>query len=460
MAEQQPQCGNCGASLPEDAPGGLCPGCLLRMAVESGATDPARPLPPLRYFGDYELLEEIGRGGMGVVYKARQVSLDRIVAVKMMRPGLLATDDEIRRFQTEAKAAAALRHPNIVAIHEIGEQDGLFYYSMDFVAGHSLAEIVREHPLPQMDAARCCMLIAGAVDFANSQNTLHRDLKPSNVMVDEQGQPHITDFGLAGSLVADAQHSLTGSAVGTPAYMSPEQALGRRKELTASSDVYSLGAVLYESLTGRPPFQTDSAFETIRMVIESPPVSPRVLNPKISRDLETVVLKCLEKDPRRRYQTASEFAADLARFLRNEPVLARRIGPITQGWNWCLRHPWPTAAVAVIVLLAAVSADAALQFRQRLFESVLQQAKLQRLTQNPVEAATLLQQAAKISTSGGAPGSDRAEPYAWREAFVFDPRRRGSGLRIQSGFKAHRRARSILYRPGPASPARYQSLVC
>ena len=172
--------------------------------------------------------------------------------------------DHDRQMFTQPKAAGALRHPHIVAIYEIGEQDGLFYYSMDFVAGHSLAEIVREHPLPQMDAARCCMLIAGAVDFANSQNTLHRDLKPSNVMVDEQGQPHITDFGLAGSLIADARHSVTDSAVGTPAYMSPEQASGRREELTASSDVYSLGAVLYESLTGRPPFQTDSAFETIR----------------------------------------------------------------------------------------------------------------------------------------------------------------------------------------------------
>ncbi len=362
--------------------------------MESGAPDLIPLLPPLRYFGDYELLAEIARGGMGVVYRARQVTLDRMVAVKMMRPGLLATAEEIRRFRTEATAAGGLQHPNIVAIHEIGEQDGLHYYSMDLVEGRSLAEMVRSHALEQRQAAGTVATLAKAVGYAHERGTLHRDLKPSNILVDDAGQPHITDFGLASSLVSEHRHTVTGSVIGTPAYMSPEQAGGHTKELTPASDVYSLGAILYELLTGRPPFQGAGVIETIQMARETAPVSPRVLNAKIDRDIETVVLKCLEKDPGRRYSTAADLAADLGRYLRREPVRARRIGRVARGWNWSRRHPWQTAAAAAIVLVAGVSAGSALLFRERLFDSYLQQAKLQRISH--LDAGSLLVQAARI----------------------------------------------------------------
>ena len=342
-------CESCGKAIEGDAPSGLCPACMLRTAIEYGANRTAAGLlPKLRYFGDYELLEEIARGGMGVVYRARQVSLDRIVAVKMMRPGLLATEAEIRRFREEAKTAASLQHPNIVAIHEVGEFDGLHYFSMDFVEGPNLGELVRERPIAPAEAARYVRIIAEAVQFAHGKRVLHRDLKPSNVLVDSSGQPRITDFGLARPLDSDAgaTATATGALLGTPSYMPPEQAAAQPGRLSPASDVYSLGAILYELLTGRPPFRGASQLETVRMVEEQDPVPPRALQPEVSRELEAVCLHCLEKDPARRYQSASDLASDLQRFLADEPVAVR-----------ARRRRWPMAAAgvaALAILLVAV----------------------------------------------------------------------------------------------------------
>lgn len=318
-------------------------------ASSPSGSSPARPGTVLRYFGDYELLEEIARGGMGVVYKARQVRLNRIVAVKMILSGDLASTEDVRRFHSEAEAAAKLSHPGIVPIYEVGEHEGQHFYSMGFVEGESLSRQINQSPLSALDAARLIRQAALAVQYAHVAGVIHRDLKPANILIDGDGQPLVTDFGLAKQIEVDRSLTPSGDVIGTPSWMPPEQALGQTAAVREPADIYSLGAVLYAALTGRAPFQTDNTMDTLLQVIEREPVPPRQLNPAVPIDLETICLKCLQKERRRRYGSMQELADELQRFLDGRPILARPLGRIARTARWCQRNPL-IASLAVLLI--------------------------------------------------------------------------------------------------------------
>src|SRR6266478_3558770 len=388
-------CRKCGAKIFADAPEGLCARCMLKIAlaippdasvaavadpgsVDKPSTGDATAAPDgkkgtraaqlLGDLGDYELLEEVGRGGQGVVFRARQKSLNRTVALKVISLGQWASKAHLTRFRREAESAASLEHPCIVPIYEVGEGDGSCYFSMRLVEGGKLDEVVRREPMPIRRAAELIAKLARTVHFAHEHGILHRDIKPGNILLDGEGEPHLTDFGLARLVETESTVTHTMEVLGTPSYMAPEQATGNNPAtagLTSATDVYGLGAVLYQLLTGHPPFAGGTTYETVRLVLETEPRQPRLLNSKVDCDLSTICLKCLEKDPKRRYSCALALAEDLERWLKHEPIEARRTGIVGRGKKWLQRNP--TAAGIVVLSLALIASLGVIIWKGELF---------------------------------------------------------------------------------------------
>src|SRR5437667_1427603 len=344
-------CRKCGAKIVSNAPEGRCARCVLKAAlgiqaetlvatvVDPGLAEqlahdeatraspvkiPARAAEMLGEFGDYELLEEVGRGGQGVVFRARQKSLNRTVALKVISLGQWASEAHLKRFRREAEAAASLDHPSIVPIYEVGERDGSCYFSMKFVEGGQLDEVVRRKPMSIRQAAELIAKVARTVNYAQEHGIVHRDIKPGNILLDVKGEPHLTDFGLARLVETESAMTRTMEVLGTPSYTAPEQAVGNNAQLTSATDVYGLGAVLYQLLTSHPPFAGGTSYETIRLLLDTEPRPPRLLNSKVDRDMSTICLKCLEKDPQCRYPSALALAEDLEHWLKHEPIPDKR----------------------------------------------------------------------------------------------------------------------------------------
>jgi serine/threonine-protein kinase len=317
--------------------------------------------------GDYELQEEIGRGGMGVVFRAIQISLGRSVAVKMILRGRLASDNDLQRFLSEASATARLQHPHIVPVYEVGDIEGRPFFSMKLINGLTLSDRLLDGPMPEREAAELVATIARAIGFAHRQGIVHRDLKPSNILIDDDGTPMVSDFGLAKRFGVENDLTRSGMVIGTPSYMSPEQASGRRDDVGPASDIYSLGCVLYHALTGRPPLVAESMMELVMLVLEQDPTPPRALRPRLDRDLEMIVIRCLQKPADLRYETADELADDLEAYLRDEQVLAAsgRFGQVlarlfrethhaTVLENWGVLWMWHALVLLVASLLTWV----------------------------------------------------------------------------------------------------------
>src|SRR6476646_2433482 len=388
-------CRKCGAKIFSDAPEGLCTGCVLETALgmlpdavaavaDCGSAEHpqtngvhaelrVKSAPDafgaklLGELGDYELLEEVGRGGQGVVFRAKQKSLNRIVALKVIGLGQWATKAHLKRFRLEAEAAASLDHACIVPIYEVGERDGQCYFSMKFVEGGQLDEVVKLTPISIRQVVELIAKVARTVYYAHEHGILHRDIKPGNILLDAKSEPHLTDFGLARLVESESTVTRTLEVLGTPSYMAPEQAAGNNAKLTSSTDVYGLGAVLYQLLTSHPPFAGGTTYETIKLLLDTEPRQPRLWNSKVDRDLSTICRKCLEKDPQRRYSSALVLAEDLERWLKHEPIRARHIGVAAKGKKWLQRNP--SAAAVVALSLALITALSVIIWKRELFRS-------------------------------------------------------------------------------------------
>jgi eukaryotic-like serine/threonine-protein kinase len=352
-----PSCPRCGRILTGRPGETVCPHCLLDMALDSAPADHMDETSWLdgveddgTRTGPYEILEEIARGGMGVVYRARHRGLNRIVALKMILPQQLQSAAAIQRFRGEAEAVAALDHPGILPIYEVGELDGLPFFSMKLAEGGSLASQLATWRDRPRDAARLIAHVARAVHHAHERGILHRDLKPGNILLSREGEAYVTDFGIAKWIGRDTRLTQDASTLGTPHYIAPEQAAGSSAKLTPAADVYSLGAILYELVAGRPPFVAETALETLRLVTDTAPPSPRIFNAAIPRELELICLKCLEKEPAARYSSAAELAQDLERWLEGETVTARAATPVEKTWRWAKRNRALAVACAALLI--------------------------------------------------------------------------------------------------------------
>ncbi len=351
------QCSSCNELLPDGVPAGLCPSCVAGLLTDALQ----RHAPPKRWkwprrFGEYELLEKFGMGGMGIVYKARQRQHDRVVALKMIRRDQIGGEHEIQRFRSEAEAVARLDHPHIIPLYEVGEHCGRHFFSMLLIESGSLMTHQPRLSKDQRKSAQILATVARAVHYAHQHGILHRDLKPANILLDAEDQPYVSDFGLAKNLDDQFSMTQTGAVLGTPSYMAPEQAAGKHGKGSPAADVYSLGAILYELLTGQPPFAAETPLATLKQLQEQEPRPPCSINRKVHRDLETICLKCLQKDPQSRYPTAEALARDLESFLREEPIDARPISHFTGLFKWARRRPVVAGTIAMAaVLLVAVT---------------------------------------------------------------------------------------------------------
>ena len=445
-------CGRCGAKISGDATQEVCPACLLESGLGlfdedaiAGVANPGleesvrahdrkrapraarhgesvpRRTKILGDFGDYELLEEVGRGGQGVVYRAHQKSLNRTVALKVIGLGPWTTETHLKRFRREAEAAAHLEHPCIVPIYEVGERDGQCYFSMKFVEGGQLDEVVKHSPMSIRQSAELVAKVARTVHYAHEHGILHRDIKPGNILLDQNGEPHLTDFGLARLVETESTVTRTREVLGTPSYMAPEQAAGETTKLGKATDVYGLGAVLYQLLTGHPPFAGGTSYETIQLLLNTEPRKPRALNRKIDRDLSTICLKCLEKEPQRRYSSAFDLAEDLEHWLKHEPIHAKRSGFFTHARKWVRRNPSTTVLFTLLVALAVFPAA-----YFTLLRSPSEKAAIEKPGTTDLTAYNLYQRAQLLFNDSSGPIKRREKlPQAARvldEAVARDPR--------------------------------------